>query len=164
MSQRNRLHNLTVIGGIILAAVFVVGFVLYAVNKPAQQGSTRQSNSAQQQTNTSPTAVTAARPIETDWNKPQCRNAKSHDEADLCEQRRMAEAAEDSVFLSKIQIGIGIGGALLLFWTLYESRRAAVRLSMPLELRTRPMNSIDGCSTPITGRGWMRTLRLLATM
>jgi hypothetical protein len=71
-----------------------------------------------------PVSIDREQTVEPDWNKPECSGAKSHDEADLCQQRRMAKAAEDTVLLNKIQIGLGLVGACLLFWTLYEGRRA----------------------------------------
>jgi len=68
---------------------------------------------------------TASEPVEPDWKNPKCANPQSHDEADLCEQRRSANAAEDVVFLNKIQIALGVVGAAFLFWTLYLTRVSA---------------------------------------
>src|SRR5689334_13162944 len=41
------------------------------------------------------------KPVETEWKKPNCKNPKSHDEADLCQQIRVADAAEYT-------LGVGI--------------------------------------------------------
>jgi hypothetical protein len=64
--------------------------------------------------------------IQTDWNKVECAKPKSHDEADLCEQRRMAKSAENALVLTVWQFGLGAVGALLVLWTLYFTRVAAV--------------------------------------
>src|SRR5215204_90604 len=41
--------------------------------------------------------------VKPDWNKPKCEGPQNHDEADLCQQVRMAAAAEDSVFWARLQ-------------------------------------------------------------
>jgi hypothetical protein len=64
-------------------------------------------------------------PIVSDWYRPDCNQPKDREDADLCEQRRMAQAAEDSLFLSTIQIFLGIAGSGLLLWTLFYNRIAA---------------------------------------
>lgn len=62
--------------------------------------------------------------VEPDWDKLKCGEAKSHDEADLCEQRRMAAAAERTVTLGWWQVGLSAAGFLALLYTLRLSRRA----------------------------------------
>lgn len=64
--------------------------------------------------------------IEPDWNSLKCSEAKSHDEADLCEQRRMSKAAEQTVFLNKIQIVVGIVGFAFVIWNLWYVRKATL--------------------------------------
>jgi hypothetical protein len=64
-------------------------------------------------------------PIISDRYKPDCNDPKDREDADLCEQRRMAQAAENSLFLSTIQIFLGIAGSGLLLWTLFYNRIAA---------------------------------------
>ena len=63
--------------------------------------------------------------VEIDWRKPSCDEPKSHNEADLCEQRHMAEAAKDTVFLNKVQIGIGVLTIIGLIFTVYYTGRTA---------------------------------------
>ena len=63
---------------------------------------------------------------EVDWRNPRCNEAQSHDESDLCEQRRMAKAAEESLTLNKIQIVIGISGFIALLLTIRLSRKATL--------------------------------------
>jgi hypothetical protein len=60
-----------------------------------------------------------------DRSKPDCSNPKNHDEADLCQQRRMAVAAEQTVTLSQIQIAIGVVTLLGLGATVYYTRQTA---------------------------------------
>jgi hypothetical protein len=58
------------------------------------------------------------------WANPECDKPKDHDEADLCVQRDMAKTAKDVLFSSYVQIALSVVGAILLFWTLYYTRRA----------------------------------------
>lgn len=117
-------------GGLLVTAIADV-MPSYAQNDTHQQP---QSTPAQQaQTNPhAPLSVPISRPIraewekevEPDWNALHCSTAKSHDEADLCVQRRMADAAEDSVTLNKWQIAVAIVGFALVVWNLFYTRRA----------------------------------------
>jgi hypothetical protein len=106
-------------------------------DKPREQSGAEQAQSNKQNTDTHPNATTSFIRLEwgkekneTDWGKPQCEQPRNHDEADLCEQRRMSKAAEDAVNLNEIQTGIGAVGALLLLATLALTiwgTRAAVK-------------------------------------
>lgn len=78
------------------------------------------------------------------WRSPECPNAENHDQADLCEQRRMSKAADDSVTLNKSQVALGVIGFIALMATIgftHVSTRAAVtankiaRDTAELELR-----------------------------
>ncbi|MGB5083633.1 MAG: hypothetical protein WBO09_03320 [Methylocystis silviterrae] len=63
------------------------------------------------------------------WNSKECPEAKSHDDADLCEQRRMSKAADDSVSLNKVQVLLGVAGFLALLvtiWLTYRATSAAI--------------------------------------
>ncbi len=63
--------------------------------------------------------------IETDWKNVECSNPKDHNQADLCEQRRMAKSAEDTYTLNQWQFFLGIIGALLLGLTIFYARESA---------------------------------------
>lgn len=63
---------------------------------------------------------------------PDCAQPKNRDEADLCEQMRMAEAAKDTVRVGNWQVGVGIGAAIVsclaaIFtaWAAYAASQAA---------------------------------------
>lgn len=108
MSRRYWLRHLA-FGGCIVAFLSAS----YAQDDSNQKRQTSQATEAQKQ-----------KVVEPNWNKPRCGEAKSHNEADLCEQRRMAEAAEQTVWLNTIQIIAGIVTVGLLFLTLHYSRKA----------------------------------------
>ena len=66
-----------------------------------------------------PTAIALS-----EWAWPNCEQPRKLEEADWCEQRQMAQAAETTVLLSKLQIVLGILGAIALVVTLYYNRQA----------------------------------------
>lgn len=61
--------------------------------------------------------------MEPAWNELKCSEAKSHEEADLCEQRRMAKAAEPAVYLNIFQIVVAIIGFTFVIWNLGYVRK-----------------------------------------
>jgi hypothetical protein len=98
------------------------------IHHQQQQGSnTRQAQATQQQIplQIAP-PVAGKQTTEPDWGKPECANPQNHDEADLCQQRRMAKSAEDTVLLNRIQIVLGIIGAFFILWNLYYARQAGI--------------------------------------
>lgn len=151
--------------GFLIASVFWAGILAwqsqqnsYAQDQSQQQKQTPQPDAAEQQTTAQPLRLPSngEQAIKTNWGNPECSKPQNHDEADLCEQRRMAKAAEDAVWLGKVQLGVGVVGAFLLFLTLYYSRkatnaamlaakaadlsaRAAVRLELPIIHATPPI-------------------------
>jgi len=125
------LHRIAV-GGILVACLGFASFALRAQNKVQQKPPTPPAAQAEPKPASQPLPVTITGPVrlereqtvEPDWNKLKCGDAKSHDEADLCEQRKMAKSAEETVQLNWIQIGLGIGGFVALIFTLHLNRRA----------------------------------------
>ena len=124
--------------------IFFFGLVLWALtdglpqraapflskeNKSEQQNQARQANRADNQTapQLPPIWVIAKgeKSAEPNWEKPNCQNPQNHDEADLCEQRRMSDAAEKAVLLNIIQAGIGVFALLGLALTVYYAYIAA---------------------------------------
>jgi hypothetical protein len=125
MPFSNWLHHVAVRGCLIAIFIFCCSALHAQENNSQQQPEAAPTNSTQENSaQNSPLPGEREQTVKTDWGNPECGQAQSHDEADLCEQRRMAKAAEDAVLLSKIQIALGIAGAGLLLWTLYYSRRA----------------------------------------
>jgi hypothetical protein len=129
MSLSNRLQSVAVRGCVI--ATLAIASASYAQDNREQKPETSPAQQTQERakpsipiTITAPVRVEREKEVEPDWDKLKCGEAKSHDEADLCEQRRMAKAAEDSVLLNKIQIGIGVLGLLALLITLRLTRRS----------------------------------------
>lgn len=127
MSFRNRLSHPFIGVGIAVVAMLVIAGTLNRKHDSYQQRQTFKAATAQQQPAEPTTMPSPKGPeaVETNWGKPECSQPKTHDEADLCEQRRMAEAAENTLVLSKIQLILGVIGAALLFLTLFYGRQAA---------------------------------------
>jgi hypothetical protein len=128
MSIGDRLHRVAVRGCVTLAA-----FSWLACESNAQQQQRATPPSEQTQNYTArpapvtvvgPVAIEREQPIETDWNRPKCGSAQSHDEADLCEQRRMAKAAEKAVDWAGWQLYVAVVGTFFLIWNLVYARRA----------------------------------------
>lgn len=61
---------------------------------------------------------------ETNWRDPNCSYPNSHDESDLCEQRKMSTSADKTVFLGWWQLILSALGFLALLYTLNLTRRA----------------------------------------
>ena len=117
-------------------AILVVASALHAQDNSKQQPQAAPPEQAQPQPNPPlPVTVTGTvrvgreKEVEPDWNNLKCDQAKSHDEADLCEQRRMAKAAERTVDLNWLQVIVGTAGFVGLLWNLYyvrQSTKAAI--------------------------------------
>jgi hypothetical protein len=125
MLGRDWLHFIAA-GGCLIVFLTVAGAVLAQGNKSEQQSKAGQTNDANKQPAPQSPAFRVIlkweKPDETNWSKPNCENPQSHDEADLCEQRHLAN-------LSKWQVGIGILTLLGLTFTIvfaYRSAKAAI--------------------------------------
>lgn len=128
MSKRYRLYCVAA-GGVLVA--FAAG--LHAQDHRERNPETAQPAQAEPKTSPSPSLpIIVTGPVrverdnkpEPDWDKLKCGEAKSHEEADLCEQRRMAKAAEHTVQLNLAQIVVGIAGFLALLYSLRLNRQA----------------------------------------
>ena len=62
--------------------------------------------------------------VKAEWRNPDCANPKNHDEADFCEQRRMADTAGETYWLNWGQFVLGFVAAGVLVWQLVLTRRA----------------------------------------
>lgn len=71
-----------------------------------------------------PVQSTPIEKVETDWRYPNCAYPNSHDEADLCEQRKMSASADWSVFLGWWQLALSVLGFVALIYTLALTRNA----------------------------------------
>ena len=93
--QRRRwlvwLRNISIGGCLVAAVLFVAG--LLNAEENSNQGIPTEA--VQQQAVTPPPPAVTDSKESINWNEPKCGAAQSHDEADLCEQRKMAKAAED---------------------------------------------------------------------
>ena len=131
MLGRNWLHNLALRGCLIAAALCCASALNAQENTQQQDKATptqETQNSAAQPLAviiSGPVSLEREKPVETNWNEPKCGAAQSHDEADLCEQRKMAEAAHDTVWWTRAGVLIGAIGTVFLIWNLHYVRRSA---------------------------------------
>jgi hypothetical protein len=111
-----------------LIAFLVAAGPSYGQHKVDDTPQSRPSGQAQQLPTQSVLSTAAAEKevVKPDWNNLNCAHAKSHDEADLCEQRRMANAAEQTVRLNWIQIGVAVVGFGLVMWNLFYVRKGTI--------------------------------------
>jgi hypothetical protein len=108
-----------------LVAVFTLSFsVAYAQDSPSHGEQT----SSQQK----------AEPY-----KVNCENPEGHDAADLCEQRRMAKAAEDAVWWARLQAWLGGLGFVAIFITLIFTARASAAASQQVRLSRHALVDTD---------------------
>lgn len=89
---------------------------------------------------------------------PDCANPKDHDQADLCQQMHMADAAEKAVRVGYIQIGVGAAAALIgtlaaIFagWAAFAASQAA-KAVIQSERAVVKMSHANGLSLEATGR------------
>ena len=125
-----RLHT-RLLGGFLIGALMCSPNVLSAQDNPDQQPQAPPASNTQKQTFppfpvivTEPIRVEREKTIEPNWNEPKCSNAQTRDEADLCEQRRMADAADRAVTLNQIQLIAALFTIALLFLTVHYGRKA----------------------------------------
>ena len=130
MSQSYRLHQLAI------GMCLIVTFAPQLASESRAQGDTAASASASQQQNEpAPPSVIQPQMTELDY-RISCVRPEDHDAADLCEQRRMAQAAEEAVFWARWQTLISVLGFSAVFVSLILSAvatRAASRAAKAAE-------------------------------
>lgn len=131
MSYSSRLLIIAV-GGCLIALP-AIDSPRNSANNAQQEKQRPPSNSAHENAGHQPLAiighvtVTAEREnkIEPDWAKPNCKAPTNHDEADLCKQIDVAEAAKNTVTLNIVQVGLGLITLVGLFYTIRYTRITA---------------------------------------
>lgn len=135
MSRSNWLH-IVAFGGCLAAAVVLSceGHAQQNNTEAAQQ--TKQQEKAPNQLRSAPVPESPKADASTDQQKPKasvyksdCGDTPDHDEADLCEQRRMAKAAEDAVWWAAFQSKLGVLGFAAVILSLIFTGWAAVAAS-----------------------------------
>jgi hypothetical protein len=125
MPLSNWLHHIAVRGCLILALTLVL-----SSEGRAQSNSPAPAQQAQPQQQSAPTPAPvpdwAKAESDTDYYKYSCDRPKQREDADLCEQRRMAKAAEDSVWWAALQTTLGILGFLAVVLSLVFTGWAAI--------------------------------------
>ena len=107
MSHRNRLYNLAFRGWLITAVVCLLASSALgqAENDKDVETANQKPEATAQEDGIATPPVTPAPPAKSDSAsvyQANCDSPKSRDEADLCEQRRMAAAAEETVKWTRI--------------------------------------------------------------
>ena len=128
MSFSNWLHNFPLRECLIAATLFPLSS--FAQDQQGRQPESAASTQNQQRTS-EPLSVVVVGPVEmrvkaddADWNSPKCDAVRSHDEADLCEQRKMAKAAIHTLWWTRLGIIVGALGTGFIIWNLVLVRRA----------------------------------------
>ena len=103
---------------------------------PAQQPS-------QQQPTGAPPAAVRQPILQVEPYKADCENPKDHDAADLCEQQRMAKAAEEAVWWARLQTWLGGFGFAAVVLTLIFSGIAAISSSRQVRLSRHALVDTD---------------------
>jgi Glycosyl transferase family group 2 len=112
-------------------------FTLSSGVRHAQNNSATPAQQPQQQKQApTPPPIVEPQVAQPDYYKTSCETPKDHDAADLCEQRRMAKAAEDAVWWARAQtilgvLGFGVVIATLVFTAV--ATRAASRAAKAAE-------------------------------
>lgn len=117
MPSCNRLHNIAVRGCVILVALFLCPGPALTQEPPAAQPDQKKE---QPQAKPQTPGPAETRPVK----RVDCRAPKETADEDLCEQRRMAEAAEYLSRLTWWQVWIGAGALCGLIVTLWLTRRS----------------------------------------
>jgi hypothetical protein len=105
-----------------------LAFGLPALSQQDQQAKPSEPTQAEQQKKRPLTELLSRllqKEDEPNWASPKCANPKNHDEADLCQQIRMAEAAEGTLWISKWQLVFGGIGIAFVIVNIVYARRAA---------------------------------------
>ena len=76
-------------------------------------------------------------------HQPKCEQPKSPQEADLCEQRRMANAAEAATCVGKVQLWSGIFGIGLVLVSLWLSAWAAIAAAKSANIAERHLEASE---------------------
>ena len=123
MPKGDWLHRIA-IGGILVACLVLTRESEAQGNPPAKPAQTQQ-----QQPAPAPPSVIQQPVSQPAHYTADCQRPKDHEEADLCEQRRQAQAAEDSVWWAKAQTFLGVFGAALVILSLFFTGWAAIAAS-----------------------------------
>jgi hypothetical protein len=101
-------------------------------------------NGQKQQTPTAPSSQVIQQQVpEPEYYKPSCDKPKQREDADLCQQLRMAKAAEDAVWWARTQSILGIVGFLGVLASLFFTAWAAVTASRQVRLSRQALVDTD---------------------
>ena len=152
MSRRDWLHKLAIGGWLIGAAVLVPSALSQSPedtripeSKPAKNGAAAgPSQNAQGKPESLPTkAAPAKQPSKTIGAEAAEADPHYFEREDLKAQREMANATDKIVYLTRVQIWLGIGGAIGLIWTLVEARIATNLASKTAQRQLRAYIFVD---------------------
>jgi len=89
------------------------------------------------------------------YHTPNCHRPKSRDEDDLCQQMRMAEAAEEASCITYVQSWVNVLGLMTLLLAVYFAARAAKYAKSAADA-ANDMNQITGRALIAQQRAWLK--------
>lgn len=96
----------------------------YYLKSKYSDGENEQANRKDAVTISTPTQIDREKTVDAEWDKPNCRSPKSHDEADLCQQIRVAAAAETTLVYGVWQLILSIATVLGLALTVLYAKKS----------------------------------------
>lgn len=116
MFDRYRVQNLALRGCLIAALLLAAGAPSQAADEPVSEPVTTEAETEERKAPPPAVPYQAETKADPEPYQPDCDSPKSVDEADLCEQRRMAKAAKEQVYWTERQFwGTGVEIILLIF-------------------------------------------------
>lgn len=139
MSFSGWLHHFAIRGCLILALLLsLVG------HGQAQTNAAVPSQNTQAQKNPPPPPPVVQQQVtEAEYYKPTCDKPKTREDADLCQQLRMAKAAEDAVWWARAQSILGIIGFFGVLASLFFTGWAAITASRQVRLSRQALVQTD---------------------
>lgn len=131
------------IGGFLVTA----SFTLVSEGGAQPNDATPPAETKQEQDASPPPPVVQQQFPDSNYYAPRCDRPKDHEEADLCEQRRMAKAAEDAVWWSAFQTKLGIAGFVAVILSLafagWAAMAAAIAARGTIDAARAARDSVD---------------------
>jgi hypothetical protein len=139
MSFSNRLHQ-TALGGCLTLALCSA---LPSECKAQVDPDAPLQNAQKQQPPAAPSKAVQQQIPELEYYKPSCDKPQQREDADLCQQVRMAKAAEDAVWWARTQSILGIVGFFGVLASLFFTAWAAVTASRQVRLSRQALVNTD---------------------
>jgi hypothetical protein len=120
-----RFHSLLIVAPLIAASAVLLAYEGHTQSNPP----TPPTQAEQQTAPTSPTPSAPNPQAQPEYYEASCRRPKTREDAELCEQRRSAQAAEDAVWWAAFQTKLGVAGFITVLLSLIFTGWAAIAAS-----------------------------------